>query len=67
MSKYLDNLFDDVYEKPKLARIIMNCDYDLKEQFRIICITKGITMTDAITKFMAQVVDESEVKNEYKN
>lgn len=67
MSRYLDKLFNNVYEKPKLAKLIMNCDPDLKEQFRTICISKGITMTDALTKFMVQVVDESEVKNEYKN
>lgn len=62
MSKYLDKLFNNVYEKPKLAKLIMNCDPDLKEQFRAICYSKGITMTDALTKFMEEVVEDGKQK-----
>ena len=64
MSKYLDKLFNNVYEKPKSAKLIMNCDNNLKEQFRAICHSKGITMTDALTKFMEEVVDDGKQKVE---
>lgn len=65
MSNLLNKLYNnelEKYEAPKLTRLIFNCEHITKEKFRVICIKNGISMSDAINRFMEQVIEESEAK-----